>query len=402
MAEILGVQIANLSKKEVQKKIKEFLNQKGFYYLVTINPEFLLLAQKDEEFFHILNKANLAVADGIGLLIVGRLLGEKIKERITGVDLTAWLLKEAEKNNWKVGIVVWEKGIAKPAEIEKFLKEKYPSLNFLVLASSKSNFSLPALETFSPQILLVGLGAPYQEKFLYFWQQKKKSNGVGLGIGGAFDFLTGKARRAPKVCQKLGLEWLWRLFFHPFTSFSQRWERCRRIGRAVIVFPFLALKQKYLHPFFYRSNVACLLYKKENGHYYFYLAERADEKGHWQLPQGGRDKEKIAVAAQRELSEELGIKEDKLKVRKVFPHVYAYKYYHYQGNKNRNYKGQKQSLAIVEFLGKDEDIRLFPYDFQQGKWVREEEALKVIHPIRKEGFKIFLSCWQKFLRWQKK
>jgi len=84
---LLGVRIDNLSMQEVLEKIRGFLNDGRQHYIVTPNPEILILAQKDKEFREILNNADLSIADGVGLVRASRMLGEPLKERVTGIDL---------------------------------------------------------------------------------------------------------------------------------------------------------------------------------------------------------------------------------------------------------------------------------------------------------------------------
>ena len=129
MAFVLGIKISDYKTRELDNKLEEFLNSNESRYLVTPNPEMILLAHKDEELFYILNKADLAPADGFGLRLAGFLEGKKISI-ISGSDLTPKLLARAEKLKEKVFIANWRDGLSKKFDLELALKEKYPELIF--------------------------------------------------------------------------------------------------------------------------------------------------------------------------------------------------------------------------------------------------------------------------------
>jgi 8-oxo-dGTP pyrophosphatase MutT (NUDIX family) len=137
------------------------------------------------------------------------------------------------------------------------------------------------------------------------------------------------------------------------------------------------------------------LYKKENNKKYVLLLERADEKNHWQLPQGGLDKDSLEDAGKRELEEEIGT--DKFKKIAIYPNLIKYKFPKnniHRGtvyNKRVGYKGQAQGLFIAEFLGNDKDIKIKDYEHSDWQWVKIEKSLNIIHPVRKDGFKVFLK-----------
>ena len=128
---ILGINISTLNKKNVLEKIEQFLNDGKQHQIVTPNPEFILNARKDEEFFYILNKADLAIPDGVGLKFASWAMGKNLY-RYTGADIVKDILKIAEDKNLKVGIVNWSKGLSKSEDIKKTLNKKYPKLQFII------------------------------------------------------------------------------------------------------------------------------------------------------------------------------------------------------------------------------------------------------------------------------
>ncbi len=207
-----------------------------------------------------------------------------------------------------------------------------------------------------------------------------------IGIGGALDFLTGKIKRAPLFFRKIGLEWFWRLIKQPV--------RLKRIVNAVIVFPLKFFKFHFINCFFYRPNVAWLLYKKTKTGNYFLLINRSNANPDWQIPQGGLDGLSVAVAAKKEIGEELGI--NQFKEMAVFKNVHRYKYVDKKVViKHRGYKGQKQSLYIAEFVGSDDNVKIKAWEHEAWKWVSEDGFISALHPVRQEGGKLFLEKFQK-------
>jgi N-acetylglucosaminyldiphosphoundecaprenol N-acetyl-beta-D-mannosaminyltransferase len=196
MIDILGIKLNNLNKKEIEAKINSCFLNSGSYFLTTPNPEIILEAQKNEELFYILNKADFSFPDGFGLKIAGLFLG-KILNRQTGADLTLKLLKLSQKRKYKILLVIWEKGLSSEEDIAKALNEKYPGLEFLIISIARGGGGInwEKINKFSPKIMLVGIGSPWQEKFCYLKKYKIPSLKISVGIGGALDFVSKKIKR---------------------------------------------------------------------------------------------------------------------------------------------------------------------------------------------------------------
>ncbi|MFH1173372.1 MAG: WecB/TagA/CpsF family glycosyltransferase [bacterium] len=220
---ILGVQISNLTRLEVLSQIEGFINSKTKHYIVTPNPEFVMDAQKDSEFQQVLNQADIAIPDGIGLIFASWYFFRPIKQRIHGVDLCWDLFKLSAQNNWSVYLFGGEEGITDKliaVDTVKILKNKYPSLK-IDCYNSEYRYGLDANEPvieainrFKPDILLVALGHRKQEKWIAKNLDKLEVK-VAIGVGGTFDYISGKIERAPVWIRQLGLEWLYRLFKQP-------------------------------------------------------------------------------------------------------------------------------------------------------------------------------------------
>lgn len=217
---ILGVEFFETTLESILVQIKKAWENEGRLRVATVNPEFLVATEKDRNLRENLQSADIKVVDGFGLYLTLRLRGWQGK-RVTGVDLTEALLRECQKENRSVLIVLKSGGLSLVERVKEVVIKKYPSLSLDVVYYSNS--PLPAAD-----ITLLTLGIPEQE-----YVAEKISKGVVIGVGGSIDFLTGAQKRAPKMLQSLGLEWLWRLVLQP--------KRFKRIWNAVIVFPTLVI-----------------------------------------------------------------------------------------------------------------------------------------------------------------
>lgn len=410
---ILGINISTLNKDEVLERIGSFLSDGRQHQIVTPNPEFILEARNDEEFFYILNRADLAIPDGVGLKFAGWLLGKDLS-RITGADLTDDLLRMADEKGLKVLAINWGKALSRGGEIIEAIRKKFPTLKMYVSNIHETGVTDPfrkhgdedyfknkfrsepprpgffeEANGIAPDIALVTFGAPYQEKFIYHNLFRIPSLKIAIGIGGSLDFYTGKTKRAPKLVRTAGLEWLWRLWRQPW-----RWKR---IYRAVFVFSWKFFKWRFVKPFFYRSNVVCMIYKKEGNDYKILLVERQNDPGHWQMPQGGTGGESLEAAGLREMREELG--SEKFRPVCASKNIWKYKFgnrvskYGVTSKLARGYKGQKQGLLIAEFTGKDEEIRINFWDHRDWKWIEAQDLVEGVHETRKG---ISKKCLDKF------
>lgn len=230
--QIFGIGIDNLSRAEVTDRVALWLSGGGFHRIATVNPEFLLLSTKNRAFRGALESADLRVADGVGLHLPFLLAGEGLTERIPGADLLIDILHLADERRLSVGLMLDPGGLSPYEDIKKALHERYPNIEI-------QKFSPEFLTSSDPipyQIVFCNYGAPLQEIILAGLREKPGIIRLAMGVGGAFDFLTGRVPRAPKFLRALGLEWAWRLWQQP-----KRW---RRIWNAVVVFPVKVLCQK--------------------------------------------------------------------------------------------------------------------------------------------------------------
>lgn len=229
---LLGVDITIANKEEVLEYIIRGLEKTGEkYYVVTPNPEILVIAQKDSYYKKILNGAKLTLPDGVGVVFAGKLLGLGLKERITGVNLMESLCKRVAEKPITIGFLGAGPGVAQLTA--ECLTKKYPGLKVIFSQEewNKEDIKLRLNENDKHKktidILFVAFGSPKQEIWIYENLDKLPVK-VAIGVGGAFDFVSGKVRRAPFLMQKLGLEWLFRLIIQPW-----------RIKRQLSLFSFI-------------------------------------------------------------------------------------------------------------------------------------------------------------------
>lgn len=212
---VLGVGVDSTELVEVLEKIaKEKL------FIVTVNPEFVMLAQDDPEFKNILNNADLAIPDGVGLKLAG------VKNILPGRKLVAELLKKPYKFFFLGG----KNGVAQ--EMAQKFGGAFDSGETDIKHPTRNAEIITKINKYKPDILLVAYGAPYQEKWLNANSQLLNAR-VRIGVGGAFDYLTGRSTVPPEWVNKIGLEWLWRLYHEPW-----RWRR----QISLIRFVFAVLK----------------------------------------------------------------------------------------------------------------------------------------------------------------
>jgi N-acetylglucosaminyldiphosphoundecaprenol N-acetyl-beta-D-mannosaminyltransferase len=237
---ILGVAVTDATKYDILQYILISLEKKNNpYYIVTPNPEIIVSASSNSRFQTILNQADIALADGVGVMIAGGVMGNRLKERFSGTDCMEELCLRVSKKPITVGFLGGRGGVAeKTAEC---LASKYPGLkvNFIGEEWSEEGFrNAQRISNFkfqisnSVDILFVAFGFPKQEEWMAEHIGKIPVR-VMMGVGGAFDYLSGTISRAPKNIRNIGLEWMYRLVRQP-------WRIKRQIS--LLIFALMVLR----------------------------------------------------------------------------------------------------------------------------------------------------------------
>ncbi len=217
---ILGVKVNNISLEETYLRTKELIetSNKSCQMIFAPNTEFIMCAQKDKEFFEILNMSKLSTPDSIGIEMAAKRLGKPLKERIQGQKYFRKIVEEGEKLGWSFYILGGKDDT--PNKAVENLKKIYPKLNVVGLHEGyfeneeDENKVIEEINSLQPNILIVAMGAPKQEKWIYANKDRLKVD-VACGQGGTLDYEAGNVKRAPEFFQKIGLEWLWRLIKQP-------------------------------------------------------------------------------------------------------------------------------------------------------------------------------------------
>lgn len=235
---ILAVKVHNVTIGQALSLVKRYMDEPRLHQIATVNPEFVMTAQKDAAFRRVLNEADLCLPDGIGLLLAGRWLGQPLSERVAGSDLVYKVAAEAANHGWRLFLLGAEPGVADQAA--KLLQSKYPRLQIAGTypgspALDENTALVTRINESGTDILYVAYGAPAQDLWIARNNEALDNVRVAIGVGGSLDFVTGRAVRAPRWIQKIGLEWLYRLVREPW-----RWKRMLALPQ----FTFLVLMSR--------------------------------------------------------------------------------------------------------------------------------------------------------------
>lgn len=243
IAKILGIRLNSSSQSWLLESLVQKIKKTSKILIFTPNPEFIVYAHEHPWFKKYLNEADFTIPDGIGLIWASRFLGKPIKERIHGTDLMEKLCFEASQQGWTIFLLGGQPGIAQRAF--RILQQRYPNLKGWTETGPSLDLKnwqekivtdwVKKINQKKPDLLFVAFGMGKQEKFIY---ENRPALNVKLvmGVGGAFDYISGRIPRAPVWIRKMGLEWLFRLIFQP-------WRIKRQL--ALVKFIGLVLKEKY-------------------------------------------------------------------------------------------------------------------------------------------------------------
>lgn len=205
---VLGIGVSNVTTYEALEFIVKGLEEKAKKLVVfTPNPEIIMFAQKGKRFKMILNSADLALPDGVGVMWAAKMLGKQLAERITGVDFMEMLCEKAAKRGFTIGLIGGGPKIAERAA--ECLRLRYPGLKIVFVSQEWSE------DRFNIDILFVAFGFPKQERWIHDHLYSIPVR-VAMAVGGSFDYLSGRVPRAPQIVRDIGLEWLFRLITQPW------------------------------------------------------------------------------------------------------------------------------------------------------------------------------------------
>lgn len=229
---ILGVRVDPVRPEQAVALVDAYIRGGGTHHIVTVNPEFVVQARGDQDFRQVLNGADLAIADGVGLLLAARVLGRPLPGRVTGVELVERTAALAAEQGYTVYLLGAADGVAEAAAA--VLRRRHPRLQVVGVYAGSPHPShdldiIQRVRAANPDILFVAYGAPAQD----LWIRRNRAAldvPVAVGVGGTFDYLSGRVPRAPGLVRRLGFEWLYRLVRQPW-----RWRRQLRLPLFVLL-----------------------------------------------------------------------------------------------------------------------------------------------------------------------
>jgi N-acetylglucosaminyldiphosphoundecaprenol N-acetyl-beta-D-mannosaminyltransferase len=202
------------------------------YQICTVNPEFIMIAQRDSAFYDVLQHSDLNIIDGWGAVLALRLRGVTVPERVTGSDGVPMIAEHAAKHGWRLFLLGAGPGIAQKAA--DIFSERHPGI--LIAGTyegsphpDEAEVIIEMVNAAKADILLVAYGAPAQDLWIHQHRERLKVK-VAMGVGGSLDFVTGYIPRAPLWMRKAGIEWLYRLYLQP-----SRWRRMLRLPRFALM-----------------------------------------------------------------------------------------------------------------------------------------------------------------------
>lgn len=237
---IMNVRIDNKSMKEMLDLVNNKIKDREKYVIYTPNSEVIMMCQTDKEFLDCINKSDINIPDGIGVIYASKIKKHPLKEKVAGFDLSIAMLEMANRDGLKLYIVGGKPGVADFAA--ENIKKKYS--NIRVVGTHHGYFKgahinqedsqeeiniINDINNKKPDILFVGFGAKKQEKWINH-NKNKLDVTIFIGNGGTIDCLAGTVKRAPDIYIKLGLEWFYRLLKQP-----------QRISRQIVL-PIFMLK----------------------------------------------------------------------------------------------------------------------------------------------------------------
>lgn len=229
---IAGIPISNLSEAETVEVIDKLISKGGAHYGAVVNAAKLVAANRDERLKRALLGADLITADGMSVVWASRLLGDGLKERVTGIDLVERIVERAASRGFAVYFLgAREESVRGTVDL---FANNYPALRIAgyhngYFDASDSRAVCDAIKVSGADLLFVAMGSPKQEVWI---ASNIAHTGVSfaLGVGGSFDHLSGRARRAPRWMQQSGLEWL-----HRFMQEPRRLWRRYLIGNSAFI-----------------------------------------------------------------------------------------------------------------------------------------------------------------------
>jgi N-acetylglucosaminyldiphosphoundecaprenol N-acetyl-beta-D-mannosaminyltransferase len=232
---LLGISVCSLTYEELTKTLLKNIEQHNKSFIVAINPEKIMKAQEDHNLKKLLNRADFQIPDGMGVIVGSIIKGGRIRKRVTGIDLMLQICEMAATHHKRVFLYGGKPDIVEKAKDN--LIKYMPGIQIVGVMDGYEKDEAVIIETINaskPDIIFVALGSPKQEYWIVNSMDKLSAT-IFQGVGGSFDVISGRVKRAPLFFQYIGLEWMYRLIKEP-----TRWKRQKVLPK----FIYRVLKEK--------------------------------------------------------------------------------------------------------------------------------------------------------------
>ncbi|MFH1617892.1 MAG: WecB/TagA/CpsF family glycosyltransferase [Candidatus Margulisiibacteriota bacterium] len=220
---LAGIEVDNVTMPEAMDMLERFISSGKPHLIVTPNPEMIVKAQRETEFKQIISTADLRLPDGISMVVVSRILGVPLAERVSGIDFMLRAIKLSAEKGYRIFLLGSKPGVAETAASR--LRSQFPGLKiagthhgYFDIKQDREIITL--INNAKPDILFAGLGHGRQEKWLSD-NLMEINVSAAAGIGGSLDVISGNIKRAPVWAQRLYIEWLYRLVTQPWRARRQ-------------------------------------------------------------------------------------------------------------------------------------------------------------------------------------
>jgi N-acetylglucosaminyldiphosphoundecaprenol N-acetyl-beta-D-mannosaminyltransferase len=215
---ILGFQIDNLRMAEVIPEIKEFIKSGSPHQVITANSLMLRAASDNTRLKEVFARSALVIPDSVGMILAGKILGHSLLERVPGIDLMYQIFALCQQEGYAIYLLGAKPGVS--AQAAERIRGQFPRLK--IAGTHHGYFDdreearvIEEIKSLKPEVLFVGLNIPHQELWIAE-HLNALAVPVAVGIGGSFDVISGRIKRAPAAMQQAGLEWFWRTIVEPW------------------------------------------------------------------------------------------------------------------------------------------------------------------------------------------
>ncbi|UCB52159.1 MAG: WecB/TagA/CpsF family glycosyltransferase [Candidatus Zixiibacteriota bacterium] len=221
--ELFGCPVDSLNLDQTVRRIEVFIRKREPRRHSALNAAKIVRMRKDESLRQIVEASDVVSADGQSVVWASRLLGKPLPERVAGIDLMQKLLRMAETRGYRIYLLGGTEEVV--IKLKEVLGRQHPGLNIVgwrngYFSSREEDDIVEEINAKGPDILFVGMSTPKKEYFLGKYKGRLRVP-FCMGVGGSFDVLSGKSKRAPYIMRRMGLEWFYRFVQEP----TRLWKR---------------------------------------------------------------------------------------------------------------------------------------------------------------------------------